>query len=248
MSTATQDTRSISMRSLVQAVRAEQASRYVPPPVAATPAMVAVRSAHRGAGGTSVSLALMDALGAFDLDQRTLVDLDRSTRSGLVGAAEVETECDIPGWRRGLRGGGQILRPAGERFGLSPHVPGLTILDSPGPTEDARPVVVCRATLPSLRAADLLFPGREHHIAHLAVVGAGRWPKPIARIIPSGIADLYDEGRVTFFPHSSHLELFGVDFDPMPKPVVEAAARLAETLWPDLQRIVNRRTRKAVNR
>lgn len=194
-----------------------------------------------------MSLALMDALGSYDAPQHTLVDLDRSPRSGLVGAAEVETECEIPGWRRGLRAGGQILRPAGEWCGFPPHLPGLTILDSPGPTEDAQTVVVCRATLPSLRAANLLIPGREH-IAHLVVLGAGRWPKPIARLVPSRVADLYEKGLVTFFPHSSHLELFGVDSDPMPNAVVEAAARLAETLWPDLQRTASRRIRKAARR
>lgn len=59
---------------------------------------------------------------------------------------------------------------------------------------------------------------------------------------------MYQDGRVSFMPHSSHLELFGIDSDPMPGDVVEAAARIAETLWPDLLRTAPRRTRKAVRR
>lgn len=233
MITATAPVRPVSVAALVEAVRAEQATRCVPLPETQAPSIVAVRSAHPGAGGTTVALALLDALGDHVAARRTLIDLVAPAKSGLLGASETETVCEIPGWRRGTRAGAEILRPADDAFGFPPHVDGHVIVDSPAVVGGAVTVVVCRPTLPSLRCADVLI-GSAGQTEHLVVVGARRWPKALRRLVPAGVADLSEEGRVTFFPHNRRLELYGPDSAPMPRELTAVALRLAEALWPDL--------------
>jgi hypothetical protein len=238
----------VSVSALVEAVRAEQAARYVPSvEMGDGPPRVAVRSAHPGAGGTTVALSIFDALGQYGELQRTLIDLVGGPRSGLAGATEIETESAISGWRRGLRLGAQVLRPAQERFGLPPEVGGKVIIDSSDSVSAASVVVVCRATLPSLQLADVLI-GSGTLVAHLAIAGARTWPKELRRALPDRVAAMDADDAITFFPAVRRLEIFGLDHEPMPRELMSAGARVAEHVWPDFTCRDTRRPRRGLRR
>ena len=91
-------------------------------------------------------------------------------------------------------------------------------------------VLVCRATLPSVRRADADLPDG----AVLAVVGCSRWPKVVAASLGPTLQRAMSDGRIVFFPHDRDLELNGVDAEPLPSSARAAGRHVIELLWPDL--------------
>ncbi|WP_460818644.1 hypothetical protein [Nocardioides korecus] len=91
-------------------------------------------------------------------------------------------------------------------------------------------ILVCRATLPSVRRADAALADG----AVLAVVGSSRWPKVVAASLGPSLQRAADDGRVVFVPHDRDLELYGVDVEPLPASAHAAGRRIIELLWPDL--------------
>lgn len=192
------------------------------------PDTVGVVGAHPGAGATAVAVALVDVLAGCGR-AATLVDL--APTPDAFTAAECEVDSGNDAWRAGRRGEAQLLRPRGHVAGAAPTTgpTGPTVVDgAQGPLD--REVLVCRATLPSVRRAEAVA-GRA---ALVAVVGAARWPKPVAASLGPSLAAASRSGRVVFVPHSRRLEINGVAAEPTPSHVAAAVGRLAELLWADL--------------
>lgn len=220
-------TEAVSVADLVAAVRRQQAPRPAPPPqVGASPIRGAsVIGAHPGAGATTVAVALADALDAIGRPG-TLLDLAPSPDA--FAAAECEVDSRVPGWRAGRRGQTQVLRrrtQEAEAWEFSTDL----VVDGLMESLKSR-VLVCRATLPSVRQADAdLADG-----AVLVVVGSSRWPKVVAASLGPTLQRATDDGRVVFVPRHRDLELYGVDVEPLPASACAAGRRVIELLWPDL--------------
>lgn len=231
----------VTVADLVAAVRRRQPP--LTPPAEPGPAWsadcVGVLGAHPGAGATAVAVAIVDALGTLG-HHPTLVDL--APAPDAFGAAECEVDSGRPGWRAGRRGDARVLRrsdPAAAVFAM----PGPTVVDGArlGPE---RQILVCRPALPSIRRAESAC--RE--VAAIAVVGARRWPKPVAASLGPALAAIADAGRVVFVPHNRDLQLNGVDAEPTPARVLAAGMRLAELIWPDLAQTPSRHRRRGRRR
>ena len=220
-------TEAVSVSDLVAAVRRQQAPRLAPPvPVGAPQNRGAcVLGAHPGAGATTVAVALVDALDAMG-HPGTLLDLAPSPDA--FAAAECEVDSRVPGWRAGRRGQTRVLRRRTHEAKAREFSTDLVV---DGQLESLKSlVVVCRATLPSVRRADAdLADG-----AVLAVVGSSRWPKVVAASLGPSLQRAADDGRVVFVPHDRDLELYGVDVEPLPASAHAAGRRIIELLWPDL--------------
>jgi hypothetical protein len=216
---------------LVAAIRRQSPSQVQPdtdPGPTWGPDTVGVVGAHPGAGATAVAVALVDVLARCGRPA-TLVDL--APAPDAFTAAECEVDSGNAAWRAGRRGEAQLLRrrgPAADAVpATGPTCP--TVVDgAQGPL--GREVLVCRPTLPSVRRAEPVS-GRATLVA---VVGAARWPKPVAASLGPSLAAASRSGRMVFVPHSRHLEVNGVDAEPTPPHVVAAVGRLAELLWGDL--------------
>jgi hypothetical protein len=218
----------VSVVDLVAAIRRQAPSQVQPgtePDPTWGPDSVGVVGAHPGAGATAVAVALVDVLARCGRPA-TLVDL--APAPDAFTAAECEVDSGCAAWRAGRRGEVQLLRRRGPALGALPAI-GPTVVDGAQRPLD-REVLVCRPTLPSVRRAEAVS-GRA---AAVAVVGASRWPKPVAASLGPSLAAASRSGRVVFVPHSRHLEVNGVDAEPTPSHVVAAVGRLAELLWGDL--------------
>jgi len=232
----------VTVADLVTAVRRRQLTPLTPPAEPGPPwsaDSAGVLGAHPGAGATAVAVALVDALGARG-HHPTLVDL--APAPDAFGAAECEVDSGRPGWRAGRRGDARVLRrsdPAAALFA----VPGPTVVDG-ARLEPERQILVCRPALPSIRRAESAC--RE--VAAVAVVGARRWPKPVAASLGPALTAAADAGRVVFVPHHRDLELNGVDAEPTPARVLAAGMRLAELIWPDLAQTPSRHRRRGRRR
>lgn len=230
---------SVTVSDLVAAVRRQQlpAIRQEPSPsISRQVRDVWVIAAHPGAGASSIAVSMLDALVACGEANATLVDLASPDESGLLGAAEREVESSRPEWRSGRRGTARILRRS---TSLVPTTDwpvdetGRTIFDG-GPLHRGLPVVVvCRATLPSIRRAEAAIAACPEGPV-VAVVAANRWPRTIVASLGPGLASAADAHRVVFVPHRRVLELNGVDAEPLPAKVLAAGVRLVELTWPDL--------------
>lgn len=246
----------ITVAELVAAVRnqqvtiTDQAAR--PKPSTLSASTVVVVAAHAGAGATVVAVAIADAVshttGAGGPTH--LVDLARPDLSGMTSAAECEIRSPYVGWRVGRRGAVTILRPALPQSSPTsdPLLPefegGLLVLD-PGRAwaelitgahpfwELARQqqvVVVCRATVPGVRRAELALAGLDGEPI-LAAVGARRWPRTVEASFGPRLAAVVDAGRAALIPADRSVEINGVGPEPLPKAVAAAAARLASLIW-----------------
>jgi hypothetical protein len=212
---------------LVAVIRRQAASPggHTPEPGTWTSDCVGVVGAHPGAGATAVAVALVDALERSGCPA-TLVDL--APIPDAFAAAECEVDSGSATWRAGRRGGARLLRRRGPEGGAPPST-GSTVVDGAQAALD-REVLVCRPTLPSVRRAE---PGSSQATA-VAVVGATRWPRPVALSLGPAMAAASSEGRVIFVPHSRRLEVNGVDAEPTPSTVLAAAHRLVGLLCRDL--------------
>ena len=220
-------TEAVSVSDLVAAVRRQQAPRPAPPlQVGASPIRGAsVVGAHPGAGATTVAVALADALDAIGRPG-TLLDLAPSPDA--FAAAECEVDSRVPGWRAGRRGQTQVLRRRTHEA-EAPKFSNDLVVDGRMESLKSR-VLVCRATLPSVRRADADLPDG----AVLAVVGCSRWPKVVAASLGPTLQRAMNDGRIVFFPHDRDLELNGVDAEPLPSSARAAGRHVIELLWPDL--------------
>ena len=220
-------TESVSVADLVAAVRRQQAPRHVSPPEAgvAPTRGACVVGAHAGAGATTVAVALVDALDARS-QPTTLLDL--AATPDAFAAAEYEVDSKVPGWRAGRRGQTQVLRRR-KHEAEAPEFTTDLVVDGRMERVGSH-VLVCRATLPSVRcvAADLP-PG-----VVVVVVGSSRWPKVVAASLGPALQRAADDGRIVFVPHNRDLELYGVDAELLPNSAHAAAQRVIELLWPDL--------------
>jgi hypothetical protein len=221
-------TEAVSASDLVAAVRRQQAPRPASPPqVGASPIRGAsVVSAHPGAGATTVAVALADALDAIGRPG-TLLDLAPSPDA--FAAAECEVDSRVPGWRAGRRGQTQVLRRRTHEADAPKFSSDLVVVDGRMESLKSR-VLVCRATLPSVRRADADLP----HGAVLAVVGCSRWPKVVAASLGPSLQHAMNDGRIVFVPQDPDLELYGIDAEPMPSSARAAGRHVIELLWPDL--------------
>lgn len=206
---------------------------------------IAVLAAHPGAGASTVALAISDAAAADDRRVH-LVDTASPCRSGLVAAASEELGTEVSGaWRRGLRSGVTIDRPATE---LAPagwpncsagDVPGLTVVDlalaepenlARLVADRARPVVVCRPTVPGVRLTESLLAQMARQPAVIAAIGPSRWPGEVTASLGPRLRALRAAGRVVSVPTDRRLQITGPTSSPLPKPVRSAGRQLLELL------------------
>jgi hypothetical protein len=221
-------TEAVSVSDLVAAVRRQQAPRPAISPEAGTSPIrgACVVGAHPGAGATTVAVALADALDAIGRPG-TLVDLALSPDA--FAAAECEVDSRVPGWRAGRRGQTQVLRRRTHEADAPKFSSDLVVVDGWMESLKSR-VLVCRATLPSVRRADADLPDG----AVLAVVGCSRWPKVVAASLGPSLQHAMNDGRIVFVPQDPDLELYGIDAEPMPSSARAAGRHVIELLWPDL--------------
>lgn len=215
----------IAVADLVEAVRHQRAPRNLAPPEpAAAPVRgIAVVGAHPGAGATTVAVALVDALDATG-HQTTLVDL--APAPDAFAAAEREVDLRVPGWRAGRRGQIQILRRTHEAE--SPAFSTDFVVDGRMDAVDSQ-VLVCRATLPSIRCAEAALSDGV-----VAVVGVRRWPRVVAASLGPALRRASEDRRIVFVPPDRSLERNGVDAAPLPSGVQAAGRHVIELLWPDV--------------
>jgi hypothetical protein len=221
-----------------------------PPPIsAATPPTIDrdtyVVGAHPGVGASTVALALADVAAGFGPVH--LVEQCHTNRSGLASAAEIELG-ELPDglWRRGRRGPVVIDRSVtdAEPGQSPPHAEGPQVIDLGAVDVDAVPanadvVLVCRATVPGLRAAEAwLTSARFPSSIVVAAVGRPRWPGPVRATVGPQLRDLRANGQVVTIPLDRHLECNGPNTGPLPKAVL-AAARTITSLLPASQRVAS---------
>lgn len=192
---------------------------------------LAVVSAHPGAGCSTVALAVADAASATQPEQ--LIEYCDAGRSGLAGAADRELG-EVPGglWRRGRRGPVIIDRLAGvERDSEPPEDAARVRVVDIGTGMGLLPissavVLVCRASVPGLRAAEgQLDALNERHVA-LAALGSARWPGVVRASAGPRISALRGAGRVITVPLDRRLAATGLTRDRLPRGVLAAAHRL----------------------
>lgn len=224
---STSVTEAVSVSELVAAVRRQRAPRPAPAlQVEASPIRGAsVVGAHPGAGATTVAVALADALDAIGRPG-TLLDLALSPDA--FAAAECEVDSRVPGWRAGRRGQTQVLRRRTHEA-EAPKFSGDLVVDGRMESLKSR-ILVCRATLPSVRRADADLPDG----AVFVVVGCSRWPKVVAASLSPTLQRAMNDGRIVLVPHDRDLELYGVDAEPLPSSARDAGRHVVELLWPDL--------------
>lgn len=206
----------------------------------ATP-VVAVLSAHAGAGASTVALAIAEAVTDVAV---LLVDCGDPARSGLVAAAATELGVDADGWRRGRRGHVELARCEGHFTGTMPWqgtpitIEGprrLVVLDvgnatMPDVAEDAlETVTVGRATVPGVRRLEALLTEVGEQ-AVVAVVGPARWPAVVEATCGRRLQEARRAGRLVTVPLHRRLEVTGLTAEPLPRPVVAACRALWDLL------------------
>ena len=262
----------VTVAELVAAVRAQQGEGavYEVRPVAevsrSTSAIrLLVVAAHPGAGATTISVALADALGGPDSPVQ-LVDTAPIECSGMLGATEREMSNGLGPWRRGRRGYVTVDRPTrSTSLAELPQLPSTesaaVVIDAGSgwrnlssepnrlwpPDEDTNLLVVCRATVPGVRHAELALAGLIGE-PFVVGVGANRWPRLVSAAFGTRMTRAMREGRVGLIPADRRLELNGIDTDPLPRSVGVAAVRLAELIWPGLSGTPANQTRKGHRR
>lgn len=208
---------------------------------------VAVVGAHPGAGASCVALLLTDALSAAGRGAR-LVEFASPTRSGLGAAADAELGVDVTGeWRFGRRGTGMVFRratdtptaawPTGGSAGAVTVVD-LGVLDEATTARlaaEPRAVVVCRATVPGVRAAErlldrLAYPDPKRVV--VATVGCSRWPGEVTAAAGPVLRRLRAGGRVVVVPADRRLHVTGATSGPLPRRVMAAGRDLLDRICP----------------
>ena len=211
-------------------------------PVArAVPRRYVAMGAHPWAGTSTVALALAERASRGH-EHVVIVDAAGRADSGLLTVAER----DLPardGWAVGIRGAVQVRRPlsvkAPPRPAIGPH-DGLVFVDVGCRGEalvdsgDANGVVlVCRATVPGLRSAEVALHRLGARGVVLAVVGVRRLPNVVRGTAGLGVSELLATGRVVCFDHDRRLAVEGPDDRPLPRPLLASASRVLDLLDTD---------------
>ncbi|RNL62686.1 hypothetical protein EFK50_13105 [Nocardioides marmoriginsengisoli] len=228
------------------------------PPRTASPSLLVV-AAHAGAGATTVSVALADALAAAlsDATGRSarevhLIDGAPTERSGMLAATDRDMANAGSSWRMGRRKAVRVFRPVhsmspSDLPPLPPCGSALVVTDSgtdwrtltstPNPLwppqEGVELVVVFRATVPGVRQVEGALAALPDN-PHVVGVGSKRWPTPVAAAFGPRLGSAQSKDRVALFPADRHLELNGIDTEPFSKPLASAATELIELIWPDI--------------
>jgi hypothetical protein len=226
--------------SVTQLQRALAAVRSDPPAAIAAAIngrepLAIVVGAHPGTGASTVALAIADAAAASGT---TVLLAEDTTWPGLSAATEADLgECDT-GWHVGRRGRVLIASRAATADPVRPPdaAPLRVVLDVGTRVEAVLPdcplVLVCRATVPSLRLAERTLdalPG----IPLVAVIGPRRWPRLVRGSAGPRVGELLDGGRVARIPLDSRLTVVGLTPAPLPKAVLAAALSLIHLLETD---------------
>jgi hypothetical protein len=229
----------------------------------AGPRLIVVSGVHSGAGATTVAVALGEAANAGGVS----VGVDEFAgpfASGLGTACDAELGPDPSRrWLVGRRGGYVLRRLADSGATIAnaaPPVgshPTLTILDTgwswpavsthvvasaaaaglPAALRSAPLVLVCRATVPSLRRTEAVLAqafadlGPDHALA-LAVLGPDRWPGEVLASIGPRIRVLRDQRRVVAVPLDKRLAVRGVTADLLARSVTAAGRSLLQLFPP----------------
>lgn len=221
--------------------------------------LVVVSSVHGWAGGSTVAVAIAEAAVARGFSA-CVDEFSGPVASGLGVACDAELGVDLSGrWRVGRRGGVLIHRLAdlGETIATAqPPVAGssseLTIVDTgwSWPTvaqmlaapcrttglaavlRTAPLVLVCRATIPSLRQAEAVLNSFSDCLPALAVLGPDRWPGEVTASLGPRITELRRQYRVVAVPLDKQLAIRGVTADPLPRTVTAAGRSLLQLSTP----------------
>lgn len=207
--------------------------------------VVLVVGAHRGAGATTLALAICTAA----TGPAHLVECAPTVGSGLVAAATAELG-QVGPWLRGTRGLvvlDRLRQPAPHRDTPLPRPVrqgiGLTVLD---PARDvaelladedwvahrvraAQAVVLATtATIPGVRRLEAAIDQLAPRAVVAAVLGPprGRWPRPVASSTGPLTRELASTGRLVTIPHCRALAVGGVSAACLPTGVVTAAGEV----------------------
>ena len=219
------------------------------------PGWTVVVAAHAGAGATSVAVAVADAAALAGRGAH-LLDTARPSRSGLVAVSSRELGLLDGGlWRRGLRDGVTVDRPASDRpptgwpelpapplwhpaAGAAHRAP-LTVLDLGLPTagplsrlaEAGCPtVVVARCTVPGVRAVEHTLSGLQGSPAIVALLGPARWPSEATASTGPLLRAARQDGRVVGVRLDRRLEATGLTAGRLPRSLIVAGRDLLEHL------------------
>ena len=211
-------------------------------PVApAAPRRYVAMGAHPWAGTSSVALALAERASRGH-EHVVIVDAAGRADSGLLTVAER----DLPardGWALGVRGAVQVRRPLSVNASPRPvtGAPGcLTFVDAGcrdaalvDSGDGSGVVLVCRATVPGLRSAEVALHRLGARGVVLAVVGVRRLPNVVRGTAGLRVSGLLAAGRVVCFDHDRRLAVEGPDARPLPRPLLSSAGRVLDLLETD---------------
>jgi len=233
----------------VPAPRTQTADQAQEPTTPGDRKAVLVVGAHPWAGASAVALALADAA-SLRQDRVLLVDGTVRQLSGLVAATDRELGDDRDGWSVGRRGAVEVRR-AGTTH-LEPSklpVPrwnnGVMVVDSGRCATDLADwqdaplyrwpfVLVCRATIPGLRAAEVALKNLRRTEVVLAALGACRLSNVVAASAGPLITHLRRQSRLVCFPYDRRLDVEGLDERALPKASLASAAKVWAALSPAL--------------
>jgi len=206
-----------------------------------------------GCAGSSGATIWAVALATGAAGPARVIECASVTASGLVAASTTELGVDDHGWMRGSRDQVHLER-AGAPRGLgevptpSPAAgPTLTVVDVSHPVDHvlagagwitdllaASPLLVLttRASVPGLRrlesCADLVGAGRV--VAAVLGPPRKRWPRDLTASLGPLTRTLIDAGRLVDVPEDRDLAVRGLTPDPLPAPLLTAAASLLPLL------------------
>jgi len=209
------------------------------PVASAAPRRYVAMGAHPWAGTSTVTLALAERASRGH-EHVVIVDAADRADSGLLTVAER----DLPardGWATGVRGAVQVRRALSVKALPGPASPndGLVFVDAGCRDEaavnsgDGGVVLVCRATVPALRSAEVTLHRLGARGVVLAVVGARRLPNAVRGTAGPRASELLATGRVVCFDHDRRLAVEGPDDRPLPRPLLASAGRVLDLLETD---------------
>lgn len=203
--------------------------------------VVMVLSAHGGAGGSTVALAIATAAG----DAR-IVECCTASASGLAAASTAELGQAGADWRRGSRGPVLIDRLAGRATSLAeiPTPPEcdrrLTVVDCAGDPDVAvnsagwlsrlargldQIVVVARPTVPGLRRLETASMVLGGHRVRAVLVGCARRDlRAVEQAAGPWTRSALAADAVALVPHDPRLAMAGLSPDDLPASVLDACS------------------------
>ncbi len=218
--------------------------------------LAVVLPAHRGAGASTVALALGIALAKRDWRPH-LIECSTPDQSGLAAATDTELGTSAAGWRFGTRGALTIHRPAAASVAGPPTLPEPPVTrtsNSPlivdpawsstevvmgtgwagGLAATAQVVLVLRTSVPGVQAAERILTRLSGRSSLVVVLGPGRWPGVVTASCGPLLFEARTEARVVALPIDDHLAFTGLTADPLPKSLQAAARVLAELAFPEI--------------